>query len=205
MRERKLVRGPGGVNRLDQKTLLKKNPGSSIVGNMANILKFAEGQKAQKFAAGKEVIRQGEKTGCLFFLVEGAVEILRDGVSVATVSESGVIFGEMSALLDVPHTATVRTLKPSAFCIIPDALAVLQSSPEVSHAICKLLARRLNAVNKYLVETRHQLEGDDHLEFVIKTLEGLLHHQPKRDRTALSVKKMMSPAKDASGPTHNKK
>jgi len=147
-------------------------------------MEFLNSGKLEKFAAGEEVIRQGDQTGCLFFLMEGAVEILRDGVSVATASEPGVVFGEMSALLEAPHTATVRTTAPSTFCVVPNSLTFLESSQNVSHSVCKLLARRLNVLNKYLVEVKHTLEGDDRLDVFIKTLEGLLHHHPIRSQTA---------------------
>lgn len=158
---------------------------------MSDIMELLHGRKLQKIAAGEEVIRQGDQTGCLYFLMEGMVEILRDGVSVATACEPGVVFGEMSALLDAPHTATVRAIKPCTFCIVPDALAFLESSPGVSHSVCRLLAQRLNVLNKYLVEVKHKLEGDDHLEFVIKTLEGLLHHQPQRSHPTPPAKTMV--------------
>ncbi|TSA29262.1 MAG: cyclic nucleotide-binding domain-containing protein [Verrucomicrobiaceae bacterium] len=149
---------------------------------MSDIMEFLRSGKLEKFGAGEEVIRQGSKTGCLFFLMEGTVEILRDGVSVATASEPGVVFGEMSALLEAPHTATVRTTTPCTFCVVPDSLAFLESSQKVSHSVCTLLAQRLNVLNKYLVDVKHSLEGDDRLDIVIKTLEGLLHHHPLRSR-----------------------
>ena len=155
---------------------------------MSNIMDLLHGRDLQKYAAGEEVIRQGDQTGCLFFLMEGTVEILRDGVSVATASEPGVVFGEMSALLEVPHTATVRTMGPCAFCVVPDSRAFLESSPAVSHSVCVLLAQRLNALNQYLVEVKHKFGGDDHLDVVIKSLEGLLHHYPMRSSTPILAK-----------------
>jgi len=157
---------------------------------MSDMKELLGSGKLEKFAAGEEVIRQGDKTGCLFFLVEGTVEILRDGVSVATSSEPGVVFGEMSALLETPHTATVRTVAPCTFCIVPDSLTFLESSQKVSHAVSKLLARRLNALNQYLVDVKHTLEGDGRLDVVIKTLEGLLHHHPIRSQTTAPGKEM---------------
>ena len=150
---------------------------------MSDITELLQGRKLKKFAAGKEVIRQGDQTGCLFFLMEGTVEVLRDGVSVATASEPGVVFGEMSALLEVPHTATVRTIGPCTFWVVPDSIAFLESSPGVSHSVCKLLAQRLNVLNKYLVEIKHKFEGNDQLDVVIKSLEGLLHYHPLRSHT----------------------
>jgi len=145
-------------------------------------MELLQGRELKKYAAGEEVIRQGGQTGCLFFLMEGAVEILRDGVCVATASERGVVFGEMSALLEIPHTATVRAIGPCAFCVVPESVAFLESSPGVSHSVCVLLAQRLDALNKYLVEMKRKFEGDDSLDVVIKSLEGLLHHHPLRSR-----------------------
>lgn len=149
---------------------------------MSESMEFLRSGKLEKFGVGEEIIRQGDKTGCLFFLVEGTVEILRDGVSVAKSSEPGVVFGEMSALLEAPHTATVRAVVPCTFCVVPDSLAFLESSKSVSHSVCKLLAQRLNALNQYLVDVKQTLEGDDRLDVVINTLEGLLHHHPLRSR-----------------------
>jgi len=150
---------------------------------MSDIMELLPGRELQKYAPGEEVIRQGDQTGCLFFLIEGTVEILRDGVPVATASEPGVFFGEMSALLEVPHTATVRTIGPCTFCVVPDSRAFLESSPVVTHSVCVLVAQRLNDLNKYLVEVKHKFKGEDHLDAVINSLEGLLHHHPLRLRS----------------------
>jgi hypothetical protein len=40
-------------------------------------------------------------TGGLLFLKSGAVEVIKDGVQIASVSAPGAVFGE----LDQPHTA----------------------------------------------------------------------------------------------------
>jgi CRP-like cAMP-binding protein len=168
---------------------------------MSEILELLSGRKLKKFAAGKEVIRQGDQTGCLFFLIEGTVEVLRDGVTVATSSEPGVVFGEMSALLETPHTATVRTIGPSTFCIVEDSLTFIESSPSLSHSVSRLLAQRLNEVNKYLVQVKQTLDGDDRLEVVIKTLEGLLHHHPLRPHTPPLAKPKVLPARPSSSAT----
>ncbi|MEI8310427.1 MAG: hypothetical protein WCH98_06700, partial [Verrucomicrobiota bacterium] len=85
--------------------------------------------------------------------------------------------------LETLHTATVRAVGPCTFCVVPDSLAFLESSPGVSHSVCKLLAQRLNALNKYLVEVKHKFEGNDQLDVVIKSLEGLLHYHPLRSHT----------------------
>lgn len=162
---------------------------------MTDNMEWLGSGRLETFAAGCDVIRQGDRTGCLFFLVEGTVEIFRDGVSVATSSEPGVVFGEMSALLEIPHTATVRTVAPCTFRVVPDASAFLESSKSVTHSVSRMLARRLNALNQYLVDVKQNLEGDDNLDVVIKTLEGLLHHHPLRSQTAAPGKPADSSAR----------
>ena len=107
------------------------------------------------------MFEQAQRTGLLFVLVEGAVEVIKDGVPVATTSEPGAIFGDLSALLGVPHTATVRAVRASSFHVVMNPRAFLEQNPPVCLHLCELLARRLDAVNKYLVDVKRQFEGHE--------------------------------------------
>lgn len=133
----------------------------------------------RRFDCGEVIVRQGEATGHLFFLVEGAVEVLKDNVPVATTSEPGVVFGEMAALLGGNHTATVRAARPCAFYLVKNPREFLKATPAVCLHVCELLARRLDALNKYLVDVKRQFEGHDHIDMVDEVLETLLHRQPR--------------------------
>jgi CRP/FNR family transcriptional regulator, cyclic AMP receptor protein len=62
------------------------------------------------YRAGEIVLAGASKSGRLFFLKSGAIVILKDSVEIARVEEPGAVFGEISALLDQPHTADVRAL-----------------------------------------------------------------------------------------------
>ena len=95
------------------------------------------------------MFEQAELTGLLFVLVEGAAEVIKDGVSVATTAEPGAIFGDLSALLGVPHTATVRAVRASRFHVIRNPRVFLKENPPACLLLCEMLARRLDAVNKY--------------------------------------------------------
>lgn len=69
--------------------------------------------------AGVDVLSQGHPGSGLFLLLSGAVEVVRDpgdGTPPVTLAElgPGELFGELSALQDVPVSATVRTKTPSA-------------------------------------------------------------------------------------------
>jgi CRP-like cAMP-binding protein len=146
---------------------------------MSPILELLRGHEVRRFDCGEVIVRQGEATGHLFFLIEGAVEVLKDNVLVATTSEPGVVFGEMAALLGGNHTATVRAARPCAFYLVENPREFLKSTPLVCLHVGELLARRLDALNKYLVDVKHQFEGHDHIGMVDEVLEALLHRQPR--------------------------
>jgi CRP/FNR family transcriptional regulator, cyclic AMP receptor protein len=145
---------------------------------MSSVLRACEDMPTRTFAAREVVLEEGSPAGVLFVLASGSVEIVKGDVQITTVAEPGSFFGEMSVLLGMPHTATVRTLEPSAFHVVDDALAFLRAHPECAFEVARLLARRLHFVNSYLVDLKHQFEGSgDHLSMVDEVLETLVHHQ----------------------------
>lgn len=147
---------------------------------MPVVLEAFRDQPEKAFEAGETVLAQGERTGLLLVLIEGSVEVVKDDVKVAMTSESGAVFGDLSALLDAPHTASVRTVKPSRFYVISDARAFLQQSPDVCLHVCVLLAQRLDALNKYLVDVKHQFQGHDHIGILDGVLDLLMHRHPRQ-------------------------
>jgi CRP/FNR family transcriptional regulator, cyclic AMP receptor protein len=142
---------------------------------MASILELFRDREVIRFDPGQNIIQQREETKRLYFLIEGEVEVLKDDVRVAIASQPGAVFGEMSVLLGGAHTATVRALKPSSFYVVENPREFLNSSPAASLHVCELLARRIDALNRYLVDVKHQFEGHDHLGMVDEFLEALLH------------------------------
>jgi CRP/FNR family transcriptional regulator, cyclic AMP receptor protein len=144
-----------------------------------SILATLENHPVKHFAEGEVVLEQGDCTGLLYILIQGTVEVVKDGVKVAKVNEPGAIFGDLAALLGVPHTAAVRAVHGSSFHIVANPGEFLEQHPSVSLHLCKLLARRLDAVNKYLVDVKQQFEGHDHLAMVDGMLDTLMHRQPR--------------------------
>jgi len=149
------------------------------VRGMADFLELVRGLDTRSFAPGEVVMAQDSATGPLLVLVEGEVEILRDNVRVAKTAQAGAVFGEMSVLLGCAHTATVRALRPSRFAIIEEPRQFLTSSAAASFHVASLLAKRLDALNKYLVDVKRQYEGHDHLGMVDEVLDTLMHRQPR--------------------------
>ncbi len=122
------------------------------------------------YLPGEIVLAAGSTTERLLVLRQGTVEVVRDGTQIAKISEPGAVFGELSALLDKPHTADVRALERSEFSVA-DTSALLADDPAATLYIAAILARRLDAANDALVDVKRQLEaGKPHGE-IAKTVE----------------------------------
>lgn len=148
---------------------------------MLSVLSRYDDGRKQLVEAGAELLSEGTRSGRLYVLVDGVLEVVRGDTQVALVTEPGAIFGEMSVLLDTPHTASVRALMPSSVYVFEDAAAFLRSDPEIAFFVARMLAQRLNAATSYLVDVKQQYEGHgDHLGMVGEVLESLLH-QPDMD------------------------
>ena len=144
-----------------------------------DIIDSLHGREIRDFSTGEVVIEQGGAIDCLYFLIEGSVEVVKDNTPVALASQPGVVFGEMSVLLGTAPTATVRALSPCRFYLVENPRQFLQESPGMCLHVCTLLARRLDSLNKYLVDVKAQFEGHDHIGMVDEVLETLLHRQPR--------------------------
>lgn len=115
------------------------------------------------FAPGMALIEQGGRSGRLFVLKEGEVEIERDGQFIASIKQPGAIFGEMSVLLERNHSASVRAVTGVEVLAIDNALAVLEQHPAWLLQIARLLADRLNATTAKLTALEQRDARDDHL------------------------------------------
>ena len=128
------------------------------------------------YGAGETVFSEGTKTGRLLILKTGLVSVVKDGTEIAQVGEPGVIFGEISALLDKPHTANVIALQPSQFHVA-EAAAFLVQDPAALLYVATALARRLDVTNHAFLELRAQLQAGEPPGLIDKTverIEGLL-------------------------------
>jgi CRP/FNR family cyclic AMP-dependent transcriptional regulator len=145
---------------------------------MASILDLCDGAARKEFDAGTVLLTEGSTSGQLYVLSEGRVEVLRGDTQVATVGDRGAVFGEMSVLLNRPHTATVKALTPVSVFVFSDAASFLRAHPEIAFLLCRLLAERLNAATTYLADLTHQFRGHrNHLGMVGEVLETLIHQQ----------------------------
>ena len=155
-------------------------PGGSILAGkpMPEILDLLHDCEERRFAAGEVILEEGGKGGQLLFLAEGAVEVVKEGVQIATTSQPGTVFGVFSLLPDGRDIATIRALQPCVFRVVQNPRAFLRESPLVCWHVCETIAQRLAALSAYLSDVQRQLAGHDHLGMMSEVLATLLHRQP---------------------------
>jgi CRP-like cAMP-binding protein len=148
---------------------------------MRDILEYCIGGVRRNVSADTLVVHEGGRTGHLYVLIEGRLEVIKSDTVVATITEPGAVLGEMSVLLDQPHTATVRAAADSVIYEIDDAASFLRAQPAVAILIARMLAQRLNAANTYLADIKRQYAGHgNHLAMVGDLLQSMINLPPSQ-------------------------
>lgn len=151
---------------------------------MRETLDYCADLPLQKYDAGTILLEEGGRSGRLIILRDGILEVLRGDTPIYRFDQPGAILGEMSILLDVPHTATVRAASPATVHVATDANAFMRENPAIALFVARGLAQRLNAATTYLVDVKRQYGGQgDHLGMVSEVLDVLIHQDDKFDFT----------------------
>ena len=124
------------------------------------------------YQAGETVLAAASTTGRLLILREGAVAVIKEGVEIAKVTEPGAVFGELSVLLDQPHTAEVRALEASQFHVA-DAASLLRADPIALLYVATVLAQRLDSANQALIELKRQVQAGEPRDVIGKTVDKM--------------------------------
>lgn len=95
---------------------------------------------------GKVLTRQGGPALEFFVLLDGSVEVERDGKRIRTLS-TGDFFGEMALVSQRPRTATVTTTTPIRALIITETnfRRLLRENPTISLKVLEAVAERMPA------------------------------------------------------------
>jgi len=136
--------------------------------------KFLADLPLAMYSAGEAVITAGSKSGRLLILKRGSVAILMGSTEIARVNDSGAVLGEISALLDQPHGADVRTLEDSEFYIADAAL--LRKDPIAVLHVARILAQRLVAADAGLAELKNQIQAGQSPDTIGKLIMQILRH-----------------------------
>ena len=117
-----------------------------------------EGIEALELEPGDVVMRQGEPSGALYYVVKGRYDVTVDGEPVGTVTPDDLFLGEMSFLLHSRRTATVTARTAGKLVEISKErfVDVVRRNPQYAIFLCRLLASRLEQRTK-----KEIANGDD--------------------------------------------
>jgi CRP-like cAMP-binding protein len=145
---------------------------------MHEILNACSGLPEVQFAPGDWLIREGEAPGNLYLLISGEVVVLKGETEIARIAFPGAVFGEISALLDMPYSASVRAVGAVRVYWSDDAAAFIATNPAIALHTARILAQRLHAATAYLADVKVQFaDHKNHFAMMDRVLDTLLQRQ----------------------------
>lgn len=146
------------LSKVDVAALEKLFLGGSAGANKLESLVFGRAHRllakyGQTFAAGTEIIREGDDTKTAFFLYAGRVRLTKQVNGEArflTELAAGELFGEMAYLLGEKRTATVTALTDVVVLALPPEMLeeLMHYSAPLSRRIIAALCKRLRRMNE---------------------------------------------------------
>lgn len=111
--------------------------GAALIADVARLL------RPREYPAGAAIVRRGERGDCMYFVVEGEVEVQVQPKPLYL--GAGQFFGELALLTRGPRNATVVASRPCTLLTldIVDFHELLAHQPELARTIREEAARRL--------------------------------------------------------------
>ena len=108
------------------------------------LLELARMSDDVEVPASKVLCKEGDRGQEFFVLVEGTVDVSRNGKRVATLG-AGEFVGEISLLEPTPRTATVTAKTPVRFFVLTteNVRQLVDENPKVERKVLRALARRV--------------------------------------------------------------
>lgn len=119
------------------------------------LLVIAESCRVREYAAGEDLVRQGEIGVGLFAVVSGVVRVTQrrpDGeVRELGLLGAGDVLGEMALLDELPRSATATAVTPTRVLVLAvwDFWAVLREVPDIAYKLLVVLSRRVRAAEEH--------------------------------------------------------
>ena len=118
-------------------------------------------KKIMIFRSGQILAHEGDIDDGWYILLNGKVGAFKKGMPVALFEETGVVFGELSGILNHPRTATLKALDD---CMVVHVKATLdelvEKHPDIAKKIIVNLAERLVKTTDDLWLNVHHAETD---------------------------------------------
>ncbi len=121
----------------------------------ATIAELVAMLRSRKVAPGTVLMRRGDAGDAMYFISEGAVEVIADGSTLRRL-EAGDYFGEMALLSRGPRTATVKTVTATDLLVLEasDFERLLQANPAIEEAVRRTASARAEELPRMIAAQR---------------------------------------------------
>lgn len=131
----------------------------------ADLKDFLKMSKIRRYAEGEIVCREGHLDNWVYILIQGRVQVEKNGKELALLEKRGEIFGEMGLVDGSPRSANVKALATTV-CLATDTdlLNRLEGDTKIRfgyvlyRAFSVHLAARLKAANDLLVQVPEKFD-----------------------------------------------
>jgi len=137
-------------------------------GRLADVMRTTT---IRDYAEKEPVITQGETDRCMFFLMNGRLNVDVNGVEVGVLERPGIVFGEMGVIETAPRSASVTALEPSR-CLALDVAFFDRLEGRAKLAVQAFFYKMFYEVLvERLRETNERIADLDMQRFVMENME----------------------------------
>ena len=119
--------------------------------------------KIKKYDPSELIIEEGANDSWVYFLVSGKVRVVKHGVEINILDQTGEVFGEMGMLDSTTRSASIYAMSETV-CLATDSsyLDRLSDNDRIAftcilyHVFAELLSNRLRAMNEELVKVKEE-------------------------------------------------
>ena len=147
------------MNEEEVRNVLAKSPLLADLDPTAIMFLVRLGQR-RAYKAGDTLMRQGESSTSIHFILSGKVRAERrrrsdERAILLAEFEAGAVVGEMGVLIDIPRSATVTAVEPTETVEIdgPSFERLAKAFPILHRLLAKLLSERLRTTQDRVGET----------------------------------------------------
>ncbi|MFH0733306.1 MAG: cyclic nucleotide-binding domain-containing protein [bacterium] len=114
------------------------------------------------FKKGEIICNEGDNNYDFYIVMDGTVGIYKGNVLIKEFSKKGTIIGEMSVILKLPRTATIRAVTDISLLVLnADLDQLMQKNPDIIKKIIKNLAERLRDITDDYYHLAEKIYTDD--------------------------------------------
>jgi CRP-like cAMP-binding protein len=124
--------------------------------------------KIRQYEDGEQIIKEGDYDPWLYFLLSGAIRIVKEDVTISTIHKKGEIFGEMRVIDDESRSASVHAIG-NTVCLAVDTSAKKRLSTDddkderldflllLYRIFAEYITTRLRLTNDELIKAKKKL------------------------------------------------